>query len=116
MAKTHSLDQLVEDVAAYIEETADFLVEAMLEGNQAPFEARITDQQRYDYLYGLLYLPDGTENREGRDLLTAKGGIDEFIRVKAWVERYRDKALRGSTRKPERVTAPVDEEEDDYGA
>ncbi|HXI15864.1 MAG TPA: hypothetical protein VNM48_05790 [Chloroflexota bacterium] len=112
-SSTHSLDTLVEDVAAYIEDSASYLAEAMLEDGRAPFEARLTEQERYDYFRGLLWNEDGTPNQEGRQHLMGSGGVDEYARVYRWVTaRAKQREMRGSTRPPQ--DEPATNVEPDY--
>lgn len=113
MPKQHSLDRLVDELADWIEETSDFLAESMLEDGVAPFEARVTEAQRYEYFRRLIWNDDGTPNAEGRQhLLDSTGGsIDEYVRTFRWVEQRRNREMTGaSKREPAKASAAQSEE------
>jgi hypothetical protein len=113
MPRQHTLDTLVDDVAQWIEDTADFLAESMLEDGVAPFEARLTEQQRLDYFTRLLFNDDGTPNQGGRQQLLQSQGLDEYVRTFRWVETRRNREIRGtSKREPARRSAPSEDYED----
>lgn len=117
--RQHSLDRLVDEVAEYIESMSDFLADAMLEDGVAPFEAHITDAQRFAYFNELLWNPDGTPNQQGRQHLVDTQGLDEYVRTFRWVETRRNRELRGVSKRegPRRRAAESDSgesEDEDY--
>lgn len=114
MPKQHSLDAVVDEVAQWIEDTADFLAESFLEDGIAPFEARLTEAQRLEYFTNLLFNRDGSPNQEGRQQLLQSQGLDEYVRTFRWVETRRNREPRGSMRKATERAERAGPETEDY--
>lgn len=104
-ATEHSYDQIALDLAAYIEDSIRFLTEAMKEDGHAPFEAEVTDQERYDYFHDLLWNPDGTPNTDGRSFLETQYGLDGYVSIYRWVERKMNRTQRPRGRTPKAGTS-----------
>lgn len=102
-AQQHSLDRLANELADYIEASVEYLSNALLEGGHAPFEAKISEAERFGYFHGLLWNEDDTPNEEGRSLLEEQRGLDEYTRTYRWVEARKKRGMpRGVTPRQER--------------
>lgn len=62
----NTLDRVTEELAAWIDQMANEMAEAMSAGGTAPFAAQLTESQKLDYYLAKLFNPDGTPNLQGR--------------------------------------------------
>jgi hypothetical protein len=81
MPKQHVLDLVAEDLAAWIDDTADQLVEAMTEGGVTPFAAQTTTADRLAYYRAQFFNPDGSPNAAGRDAEEQRLGTEGFLKA-----------------------------------
>lgn len=81
MVQKHTLDQLADELEQYIEESAQQLAGAMIEGKVAPFAANVSRAEQLAYWESMFFLPDGSRNEAGRAAVMERYGPDQFERV-----------------------------------
>jgi hypothetical protein len=77
----HVLDLVAEDLAQWIDDTAQQLADAMSEGGTSPFAARTTADERLAYYRRQFFNPDGSPNPQGRDEEHARLGDEGFLKA-----------------------------------
>ncbi|MCR4375906.1 MAG: hypothetical protein NUW22_13765 [Acidobacteria bacterium] len=85
MAKAHVFDQVADELAQWIDDTATALAEGLTAGGRAPFAADLTERELLDYYDAQFFRPDGSVNDQGRaDVMQRVGETgyaDVFRRV-----------------------------------
>jgi hypothetical protein len=74
------LDDIAEDIALWIDQTAEEVAAAFAPG-RAPFAAQLTEQQKLDYYRERIFNPDGSPNSQGRNEEIARLGAEGFAHV-----------------------------------
>lgn len=64
-AKRGTLEGIGDSLAEWVETMSADVADAMMEGDQAPFGAGVSQQQQLEYYSGALFLPDGRINPAG---------------------------------------------------
>ena len=91
---TNTLDLVAEDLAAWIDELANQLADALSLGGSAPFAAQLTEQQKLDYWTAQMFSPDGSPNLAGRAKAMQTLGPEGFATVyKAVLKAHPDLAV-----------------------
>lgn len=75
------LEDVANDLAVWIDQTASEVALAFTAGGHAPFAAPVTEEQKLEYYKNQLFNPDGTPNAAGRDAQIARLGQTGFGQV-----------------------------------
>ena len=90
MPKTTMFDDVANDLAIWIDETATKVALA-LAPRVAPFSVSLTEQQKLEFYKAELFNPDGSPNAVGRDKELARLGAEGFAKIyKAVVAAHPD--------------------------
>jgi hypothetical protein len=83
------LDQVAQDLADWIDTTAQQIADSLTAGGSAPFAAQVTEAQKLAYYRAQLFNPDGTPNLQGRQAQMTRLGPESFSQVfKAVLNAY----------------------------
>jgi hypothetical protein len=85
--KQHAFDLVAQEMAEWIDDMVKQLVTALTEGDVAPFAANVSEQDKLAYFSGLVYLPDGSINIEGRNELMQTYGPAGYASIMRTVLR-----------------------------
>lgn len=80
MARETWLDEVANDLALWIDETAEAVANAFAPG-RAPFAAQLTEDQKLEFYRARIFNPDGSANTAGRNQEIARLGAEGFARV-----------------------------------
>lgn len=80
MPRETMLDEIANDLAVWIDETAEAVAAAFAPG-RAPFAANVTEAQKLEYYRARLFNEDGSPNQPGRDAEIKRLGAEGFARV-----------------------------------
>jgi hypothetical protein len=83
--RRHWLDDLTEDLFAWIQTETAVLVHAFRAGGRSPFAAQITESDKLVFYTRALFNPDGSDNVQGRAETLARLGPEEYARTVAMV-------------------------------
>jgi hypothetical protein len=72
------LDEVANDLALWIEQTADEIARAFTPQGVSPFAAQLTEQQKLEYYRAQLFNPDGSPNEAGRSAQVQRLGAEGF--------------------------------------
>jgi hypothetical protein len=75
------LDEVANDLALWIEQTADEIARAFTPQGVSPFAAQLTEQQKLEYYRAQLFNPDGSPNEPGRSAQIQRLGAEGFARL-----------------------------------
>jgi hypothetical protein len=75
------LDDVANDLALWIDDTANQIALALSPQGVSPFAAQITEQQKLEYYKNQLFNPDGTPNLQGRAQQIQRLGPEGFAQV-----------------------------------
>jgi len=75
------LDQVANDLALWIESTADEVARAFTPLGVAPFAAQLTEREKVIYYRAQLFNPDGSPNDSGRAALVQRLGAEGFANL-----------------------------------
>lgn len=89
MAEKHVWEQVSEELAQWIDDTAESLAESLLAGGRAPWSGEGSEKEKLDYYEKQMYLPDGTPNAAGRQAEMARLGPAGFAGVLGAVNKAR---------------------------
>jgi hypothetical protein len=78
--RTTMLDDVANDLALWIDDTANKVALAFAPG-RAPFSADLTEQQKLEYYTRALFNPDGSPNQQGRQREVERLGVERFAQV-----------------------------------
>jgi hypothetical protein len=82
------LDDVANDLAQWIDQTADQVALAFAPG-RAPFSANISEEKKLEYYRAQLFNPDGSPNAVGREAEFKRLGPQGFAQVyRALIARY----------------------------
>lgn len=81
MAAKDMYELVADDLAQWIEDTADAIAGMMTDGSHAPFSARVTEGQKLAYYRGTLFNADGTPNVQARQQLLDRAGVKGYAAV-----------------------------------
>lgn len=89
MPNTTLLDDVANDLAIWLDQTASQIAEAMAPRGTAPFAANLSETEKLEYYRNQLFNPDGTPNGPGRDAQQQRLGPQGFTQVyKAVIKAY----------------------------
>jgi len=89
MPAKNMLDEVADDLAVWIDDTANTLAMGMSLGGAAPFAANISEPEKLAYYRSRLFNPDGTPNMDGRNAEMQRMGPEQFTQVfKAVIKAY----------------------------
>ena len=89
MPSQNVLDQISNDLALWIDQTATRIAAAMAPQGTAPFAAQLSETDKLEYYRAQLFNPDGSPNVQGRAPLIARLGPEGFTLVyKAVMKAY----------------------------
>jgi hypothetical protein len=89
MPQRTMFDDIAQDLADWIDRTANEIALAMAPRGVQPFAAQMTSQQKLDYYRWRLFRADGSPNNEGRTAEIQRLGTEGFANVyKAVVQAY----------------------------
>jgi hypothetical protein len=80
MPRETMLDEIAQDIALWIDQTAEEVAAAFAPG-RAPFAAQLTEQQKLEFYRARIFNPDGSPNAEGRNQEIARLGAEGFAQV-----------------------------------
>lgn len=80
MPRTNMLDEVANDLALWIDETANQIAVAFA-ATHAPFSATVTEAQKLAFYKAKLFNPDGSPNAAGREEEYQRLGSDGFAQV-----------------------------------
>lgn len=83
--RRHWLDDLTDDLFDWITRETDVLVHAFRAGGHSPFAAAISERDKLAFYTRALFLPDGSDNVQGRAETLARLGPEEYARTVAMV-------------------------------
>jgi hypothetical protein len=98
----NSLDEIANDLAIWIDQTATEIALAFAP-TRAPFSANVTEEQKLQYYRSQLFNPDGTPNAAGRTAQLQRLGVEGFgIVYKAVIKRWPELRIPS----PEPISVP----------
>jgi len=81
MPRTTLLDEVANDLAAWIDQTADAIAVAFTPQGIAPFSAQLSEKDKLEYYRSQLFNPDGSPNTQGRSQQLQRLGPEGFAQV-----------------------------------
>src|SRR5262245_45120989 len=80
-ARTTLLDEVANDMAVWIDQTATAIAVAFTPQGISPFSAQLSEKEKLEYYRTQLFNPDGTPNTTGRNAQIRRLGPEGFASV-----------------------------------
>jgi hypothetical protein len=81
MPRQTLLDEVANDLALWIDDTATAVAVAFTPQGVAPFSAQLTEKEKVEYYARQLFNPDGSPNADGRSAQLRRLGPEGFAQV-----------------------------------
>ena len=102
MPRQTLLDEVANDLAVWLDETATAIAVAFTPQGVSPFSAQLSEREKLEYYRSQLFNPDGSPNSTGRTAQLQRLGPEGFARVyKAVTSAHPNLRPSGTSSAPE---------------